>query len=251
MSDNLFDSPKITLAWAKHHLNNFHTKLANISSDNHRTDIIEKNADGLTEAHKIKLDKKLFDDLACIAFDFTNNLRSVLDQMAFQIGRRHIGKDPSAAKFPFVTDGAHLSNHVKGACKDLPPEIRALFVSFKPYKTGNPALWALNEIANSTKHFALIPVVIDPVYIGVHVGKASALFTQRWDHEKYEMTVLNAPIGFKLQDKTAISFNVRFNHREPVIAHKLAVPFLNTMLGIVESILLSTEAECRRINSCA
>jgi hypothetical protein len=244
---DLFESPKRTLAWAKHHLNNFHTKLAQIPTENHRTDVIEKNPDGVTEAHKIKLDKELFGDLACIAFDFTNNLRSVLDQMAFQIGRRHIGRDPSAAKFPFVTNAADLANHVKGACKHLPPEIRALFVSFKPYKTGNPALWAINEIANSTKHFALIPVIIDPLYIGVHVGKKSALFTQRWDNKKYEMKIVDAPIGFKFQDKTTISFNVRFDHREPAIAHKLAVPFLDSMPGIVEGILLATEAECRLI----
>src|SRR5664280_557339 len=156
MSNDPFESPRRTLDWAKHHLNNFRAKLVQIPTEDYRTDIIEKNPDGLTEAHKIKLNKELFGDLACIVFDFTNNLRSVLDQMAFQIGRLHIGRDPSAAKFPFTTDASDLPNHVKGACKHLPPEIKVLFVSFKPYRAGNTSLWAINEIANSTKHIALI-----------------------------------------------------------------------------------------------
>src|SRR5271157_2161046 len=86
-----FESPKRTLAWAKHRLNNFHAKLAQITSDNGRAYIIEPNLNGVPEAHKIKFDRELFGDLACIAFDFTNNLRSVLDQMNVRRGSRRGG----------------------------------------------------------------------------------------------------------------------------------------------------------------
>jgi hypothetical protein len=165
-----FESPKRTLAWAKGHIDDFHTKVAEIASDKHWTYIVEINLDGRTEAHKIKLNRELFGDLACIAFDATNNLRSVLDQLAFQIARLHTGGDsPRSAAFPFASDAAKLANKIKGACKDLPPEIKTLFEAFQPYKTGDKALWAINEIANSTKHFALIPTKVDPTFLPLHV----------------------------------------------------------------------------------
>jgi hypothetical protein len=40
-----------------------------------------------------------------------------------------------------------VRNNAKGGCKDLPAEITMLFEGFKPYKGGNNALRALNEIA--------------------------------------------------------------------------------------------------------
>jgi hypothetical protein len=133
-----FDSPKRTLAWAKRHLNSFNTILSQIATDNDGRYVIEPNPDGVTESHKVKLADE-FSDLACIIFDFTNNLRSVLDQAAFQIARIHTGSDvPKSASFPFCSDATKLASKIKGGCKDLPPEITALFETFKPYKAGNP-----------------------------------------------------------------------------------------------------------------
>ena len=153
------DSPKRTLARAKHHTNDFRIKVAEIASDKHWTDIVETNLDGRTEAHKIKLDRELLDDLACVAFDATNNLRSVLDQMAFQIARLHTGNDnPKSAAFPFALNATKLADRIKGACKDLPPEIKTLFETFQPHKTGDKTLWAINEIANSESTSPLFPL---------------------------------------------------------------------------------------------
>jgi hypothetical protein len=245
-----FDSPKRTLAWAKHHIKNFHTKVAEIASDKHWTYIVETNLDGRTEAHKIKLNRELFSDLAFIAFDATNNLRSVLDQMAFQIARLHTGNDnPKSAAFPFALDAAKLADKIKGSCKDLPPEIKTLFKAFQPYKTGDKTVWAINEIANSAKHFAIIPTKIDPTFIRlhVHVDRKSAAFTSRWDDAKYELKIFNAPIGYQGQHKVTLTIHVSFDHREPAIGHHLAPRLLDAMSGGVERILVATEAECRRI----
>jgi hypothetical protein len=245
-----FESPKRTLAWAKHHINDFRIKVAEIASDKHWAYIVETNLDGRTEAHKIKLDRDLFGALACVAFDATNNLRSVLDQMAFQIARLHTGNDnPKSAAFPFAADAGKLAIKAKGVCKDLPPEIKALFIGFQPYKTGDKTLWAINEIANSAKHFALIPTRIDPTFIRlhVHVGGKSAAFTSLWDDAKYEMKIFDAPLGYERQDKVTMTIHVSFDHREPAIAHHLAPRLLDAMSGIIERILMATEAECRRI----
>jgi hypothetical protein len=248
MSD-LFASPKITLAWAKRHLYNFNTILSQIATDNDGRYVIEPNPDGVTEAHKVKLADE-FNDLTCIIFDFTNNLRSVLDQTAFQVARLHTGRDdPKYASFPFCSDASTLAAKVKGVCKDLPTEIRSLFETFKPYKAGNPALWAINEIANSAKHFELVAAIVDPNFVRLHthVGGKSAAFVSSWDDEKKELKIFNARLGFQRQSNVTISLKIRLNHVAPEISHRLAAPFLNTMPGIVESILLSTEAECRRL----
>jgi hypothetical protein len=107
MSDP-FASPKQTLAWAKRHLNS-NAILAQIATDNDRRYVIEKNPDGVTEPHKIELAEE-FVDLTCIIFDFTNNLRSVLDQTAFRVARLHTGRDdPKHASFPFCSDAAALA----------------------------------------------------------------------------------------------------------------------------------------------
>lgn len=57
-----------------------------------------------------------------------------------------------------LSDSAeNLEKVIRGRCSDVPPEIIAIVRSFKPYKDGDFALWALNKLAN-TKHTYLMPI---------------------------------------------------------------------------------------------
>jgi len=156
---DLFASPKNMLRRAKYHINDLNTQISAFMHDKPWSHVIEKDVDGITDLHKVKFNKRLSDDLPGIVFDAANNLRPVLDQMAFAIAVVHTGKiNPTSAKFPFGPTESKMLNNANGGCKDLPPVIQALFEGFRPYKRGNDALWALNELANTPKHKILIPL---------------------------------------------------------------------------------------------
>jgi hypothetical protein len=247
MSNDLFYSARLTLKRAKHHIGDFHAKINGIPNDAHFSYIIEPNLDGVTETHKIKIAKEFFGDLSCILFDIANNLRSALDQMAYQIGLAHIGKPPKSAKFPFGPTKEDMLNNSKGGCKELPDEIRLLFESFEPYKGWNSTLWTMNEIANSAKHIGLIPIGVDGDYIGIKVGGCIWMDSKGWDAEKYELKISQSPLGTKPHHEVVPAFDISFDHPDPTIRNKLPLPFLDSLPSIFDSILVRTEAECRRI----
>src|SRR5436190_12345909 len=156
---DIFSSPRQMLRNAKRHLANLEIEINRFGEEKPWAYVIEDDPDTPTKIHKVKFTKQLSEFLPGIVFDCANNLRPVLDQTAFAIAVRHTRNSrPKSAKFPFGPDELHMLNNLSGGCKDLPTEIRDLFKSFKPYKGGNNALWALNELCNVPKHMLLYPV---------------------------------------------------------------------------------------------
>jgi hypothetical protein len=158
---DLFSSSKLMMCRARHHIGDLANQINAFMDGKPWTHLVENNVDGTKNLHKIKFTKRLPEDTSCMVFDAANNIRSVLDQMAFAIAVKHTGIiKPKSAKFPFGPTEFDMLNNSKGACKDLPPEISSLFESFRPYKGGNNLLWALNELANTPKHETIVPVGI-------------------------------------------------------------------------------------------
>src|ERR1700730_12081805 len=75
--------------------------------------------------------------LPCVLFDAVNNLRAVLDQTGYSSAIASKRPSFKAVKFPFGPCEQDFLNNLAGGCKDLPPEIRALFKEFKAYKGEN------------------------------------------------------------------------------------------------------------------
>jgi len=153
-----------------------------------------------------------------------------------------------------------MLNNAKGACKDLPAEITSLLISFKPYKGGNNALWAMNELCNSPKHKLLYPVslaggqtIITPT--GNRRFDLSPdgqferfeFFPPRWDRDKNELILGYMPSRLKFKGDFDVTFTVALDDVDEVVRGQHPVGVLRAMAGEVERVLMTTEAECRRI----
>lgn len=249
---NIFKSPRTMVGRAKHHLADLEAQINAFAKDKPWTQVVETDLDGIGQILKVKFTKRLSDDLPHIIFDCVNNLRPALDQAAFGIAVKHTGNaNPKSAKFPFGPTETDMLNNLAGAGKDLPTEIRELFKGFKPYKGGNNALWAMNELCNAPKH-----KIIYPVTIGGRIGMGGNAAISKpiilgggWDREKNEITLarITDPSGVDGQLNFNGTFAVALDDVDEVIRGQNPVAVLRTMVGEVERVLVATERECRRI----
>lgn len=248
-----FASPRQMLRRAKDHIEDLKTQINFFAHEKPWTIVTETEADGVTKLWKIKFTKAIADDLPNIIFDAANNMRAVLDQMAFAIGQRHTGIDkPKSAKFPFGPTEPNMLDNLAGGCKDLPSEIRDVFRGFKPYKGGNNPLWAMNELCNVPKHQMLYPVAIGSgtSYISTVsplIHGPWAVKRPIWDRETHEIKLARIGPQGQFEEYLNTSFAIVLDDVDDVIRGQQPVSVLNAMAGEVERVLMATEAECRRI----
>lgn len=248
-----FSSPKMTLANAKYHIGNLRAGLHAFVHDKPWSHIIEDNFELQKQLHKVRFNQPLAENLPNIVFDAANNLRSVLDQCGYAAASANGIKQPKRAFFPIADDDAGLRDVIgRKRCKDLPPEILALFCGFKPYKGGNDAIWALNRLANTKKHAILIPIGFTgfalaggKMQFGNVDGGAEIGFT--WDPLENEITFMKAGINAKIEYDTNFTVSIGFDGSQEVIGGQPPIPVLDTMCREVERVLMATEAECRRM----
>ncbi len=222
------------------------------------TYFIDKESQPGQDIYKTRFTEPLPNMLPCILFDAVNNLRAVLDQSGYASALARRQKPaPKNTAFPFGDDPAGLDNAVFGykVCKDCPPEITALFLSFCPYKGGNDPLWALNKLCNTQKHCTLVPFAIANAsatfYSEIDHGGSisyvtSPLSTYGWNAAKREMTLMSMPPGKQADIRGSFSFSVAIDGVETVGGKATSI-VLDAMSRIVESVLVATEAECRSL----
>jgi len=252
---DVFHSPRLTLVRAHHHIADFERAIAKFKNDQPWAYIVDKESNPAEHIHKIKFERKLPDELPCILFDATNNLRAVLDQCGYAAAVA-AGRPTDHIAFPFSNSGVNFVNVVAGRCKDLPTQIRSLFEGFKGYKGGNNILWALNEIANAKKHLALIPLTIGgataTVYLDVqHSGGNTTIRNFQndalgWDAAKNEMILAFTPPLSSSNIRGHFTFDVAIEGIE-IIRGQPLIRVLNEMSDIVKDVLVRTEAKCRRL----
>jgi hypothetical protein len=252
---DLFYSPHMTLVRAQHHIRDFNKSVEDFINSKPWTPFVDKKSQPGKDICKIKFTSQLPNILPCILFDAVSNLRAVLDQAGYAAAFASGKPEAKATSFPFGDDLAGLENNIKGrkVCKDIPTEIVTLFRGFKPYKGGDNTLWALNKLCNAKKHCALVPAQISNVS-GVLVresywqGSGGSFISPSgvWDAQKHELTLTIIQSGTTLKMESHFIFAVAIQGIE-VLKSAHAPHVLNAMSGIVERVLLATEAECRRL----
>ena len=244
----LLESPKRRLARAKANISRLEKRIATFFKRKPGDYIREVNPQGMT-VHAFKFHRKIPDSWADVAVEAIEALRSSLDQCGYAVAMRAGVAEPKNAYFPFGDSVIDLDANVKGRCKDLPPDISALFRSFEPHEGGNYTLWALNKLCNANKHRLLMPVGIHSG--GMMVNKAIMsggvrIIAPFFDREKNQIVFAMVDPGGQLQYDVQLSFNVSFDEFNGVAAGP-AVGILNAIAGEVDRVLRATEAECGRI----
>lgn len=104
--------------------------------------------------------KPVPDDISLIIGDSIHNLRSALDFIAYEIVNS-AGINASDVHFPFRETREELIRAIdEGKIKRASGKAADfIFDTIKPYKAGDPFIWALNKLANIDKHRLLIATI--------------------------------------------------------------------------------------------
>jgi hypothetical protein len=254
---DVFYSSRLTLVHAQQHIQNFNVLVNDFVDGQPWAQVTETDSDTGEHIHKIKFTRQLPQMLPCILFDIANSLRATLDQAGYASALASGSTKLEKTNFPFADSLINLNNNIDGprnVCRDLPQTVTALFRGFKPYKGGNDPLWALNKLCNTKKHCSLVPLGIERTMIlyrtatiGNSVeGLSLANDSRRWNSEKNEITLFKAPPGMTPKVDAEVTFNIAIDGIDTIAGEQVA-HVLHSMSGIVERILLATEAECRRL----
>jgi hypothetical protein len=248
-----FREAKRRIARAKEHIDNLKTEIETFLDAHPYARIVEPHADGFNEAYKIKLTSPVPDQLGDLTVEIAEGLRAALDKAGFAAAVASGNQRLKGTYFPIADSPEQLETDVigRGRCKDLPPEILNLFRSFKPYKNGNFAVWAVNLIANGSKHR-----ILNAVGIGVGGGAirnffnpgytAILKFPPVWDSEHDEMLLFVVGRGSQVKYEFELAMTVALSPIDPG-GHIPATEHLRIICGEVEKIVLATEAETARL----
>ena len=253
-----FYSAKRRLGRAKKHILDLKEAMSAFMDSHPYTVVVEPDTDGVTKLHKVKLVKPFPEDMSDIACDALDSMRSSLDHAAYGAAVAGGVASPQYAYFPFSNSPEKWADRAKGLCKDIHADITALFCSFKPYKGGNDPLWALNDIRGSNQHALLAPLGTASVHVSlkemtmVAPKDGSVTFTaplwtpSSWDSSKNEMILAKVDPGGTLKYQFELTPFIAFGD-VPCFAGEPVGGVLKHLFGVVQSILMATEAECRRL----
>jgi hypothetical protein len=247
-----FRSAKRRIVRAQDHFHDLERQWEAFVEKNPYAKVVESNADGTREIHKIKLMRELPESLGDLVSDAADALRSALDLACYAVARAFKGGDPKCTHFPFADTVQGIEHTLtKGRSKDIPPDIAAFLRTLKPYKGGNDRLWALNRIRNTSQHKLITPVGLLAGDVGLLVIENVELprFPPEWDSEKNEMVLFATLPGMSETDykfDVQIRLTIAFGEVE-IIAGEPVFEAFPWYIRTVEQIVAKIESESRRI----
>ena len=221
--------------------------LAFFSSDTHER-VAELDANGIYMLDKIKFKQRLPSRISKLTVSAIENLRAALDHGACAVVPKKLSNKTS---FPFGDTRREFLGHLKSKAKHVPPEIQSVFVRFKPYKRGNPPLWALNKICNTHKHRTIVQPGIDirkPQFVA-GPSLDAAIFRYRlpeWDRRKNEIIISRMVNYTTAHHDIDMSLGVAFGNVQ-VFRGRPVLSVLRYLARKVEAILWATEVEAKTI----
>jgi hypothetical protein len=250
-----FQSPKQRLGRAKHHIRNLERRFKTFFKKHPYIRAVEIHSDGVSKVHKVKMRRKLPNDLTDITYEALEALRSALDQTAYTIATLCNHPKPNTVYFPMTDNPAEFENTVNGRCKGFPPEIISLFCSFKAYPGGNDLLVALNQTRRQGFHRLIVPVGSAVVHAssrggwmvgGPDVRYPTYIPNLTWDSTKDEMIFGIVGPGGDFQYTFDFTFIVAFGEVEGLAGQSVVISLI-LMSREVERIISETERAARRI----
>ena len=248
-----FTNARTRINWAKKDIANFERSAKRFFRNAKPALVTEPDADGIHEFHKLRLGKKLPATLTQKTISACENLRAALDLLAVDVAR--LANIPAVRKihFPFCKTAADFKSRLNSpACKPLPDEIKTLFASYEPYAEGSDLLWAINELANTSKHADIVHVgfrsgvalpyleTSDNVHLPIEIMEGIR------DSAENEIVFAKTQLGLKWKYRLQMAFGISFG-RIQRIEGKEVYPNLGAMVEAVTIIVNETEAKCQSI----
>jgi hypothetical protein len=246
-----FHSAKVLLTMAEVHIGEFErVALAYVNGRPYTlfTEVDPKSGNTLFKAKIAHEPPKI---LSAHAFVILSCLRSSLDHAVYDSARILGGHPkPESTKFPFGPTRRQAKKDLEKKKSQVPPELARFLLKLKPYKRGNRALWAMNQLRNQKIHRTLSVMAIANRGIGFGVGHIGLLeafsVSSRWNSRKMELTYMAAAKAEDININIHIQPLVILGYGTP-LAGKPAVPALKQLLGVAVGIVLGIEAETPRL----
>jgi hypothetical protein len=249
-----FDSPKLTLKRAKHHIRDLKEVIKTFTNEHPWSYVIDSESQAPNNVHKIRFHTPPPASAASILFDAVNNLRASLDQIGYSAAIASGKIKPEGTKFLF---GDAAKNTSKRNSTDLPPEIEALFRSIEPYKGGSgQLLWAINRLCNTKKHCNLVPTMVTGAvatfraWVPDGTPAGSGLGGSNWMPNELELILMVVPPETDPDLSGNFSFTVSVDSVD-IIRDKPIVMVLEGAAATVADLLVSAEAICQRLGFLA
>lgn len=194
MQKEIFADPQRRLTRAKSHIESFQIGMRQYLGEKPYARVVETEPDTGNLIHKIVCTAPIPVELFDLATEIIEGLRAVLDKCGYAAAEATGSPKLKGTAFPIAETEQKLQTDIigRGRCRDLPQEILDVFLSFSPFKSGNFHIWALNQLANGSKHRVITPVgaATGNSFVGSFKcpGRCIyAAFPPYWDKDKNEM----------------------------------------------------------------
>jgi hypothetical protein len=253
-SPSAFESPRLTLKRAKHHIRDLKEAVQKFTYEQPWTYLIDAESRAPNVVHKMRFQKLPPADVACILFDAVNNLRAALDQIGYSAATASGKVKPRGTNFPFGKDkdGVEEVFQKNRARLTLPAEIMDLFRSVEPYEGGNgQLLWAINKLCNTKKHNTLVPTMVTGAvatfraWVPDGTPAGTGLGGSNWMPKERELILMVVPPDVDADLSGNFSFTVSVDSVD-LIRDKPIVMVLEGAAGSIADLLVSAEAICQR-----
>lgn len=170
----MFDSAKLKVEWAEHHIANFEDFLRSFSQRNSHGFTVAKDLEGGKQRVDINFGENPPPNFALIAADVIHNLRTALDQANWELRGIDGSTQDRYTKLPVADDRLGyegMCGGIKTPSGDLPDFFKDL--EFFKGGIGN-LIWSLHSLDVKDKHMFL-PIVISSLTVQMPVGKLQPL----------------------------------------------------------------------------
>ena len=169
------DSVWLKVVRAKEHLDFLHTETQRFLALKPCKVIVEKNFEKNLKDYRIdsrfEIKREPPAEWSAIVGDFTYNLRSALDHLAWQLALLVTTKPHRSTEFPIFNSTSAYQDRSSGAnrkLRDVLPASHSIIESLQPYHRGDwpevEHLWWLHEINRIDKHREIIPCFIQAAF---------------------------------------------------------------------------------------
>jgi hypothetical protein len=193
-----------------------------------------------------------FINIALLAGDALQNLRSSLDHLTWQLALLHTDgqiRFPKRVQFPIVDNPDDWAEVIgkRAAIAEIAAGHRAIIERFQPYHretVDGPLMGVLRDFSNTDKHQLLVPVMILPVDIDTQIGVAQDLITAGIFPRTSRVILM--PYGIELGapfmalgvPQRVIATDVRmYRDFRPTMAFSEGRPVLDTLDFISETVI--------------
>lgn len=251
---DIFMDPLRRVARAKKHITDLDAGIQDFLSQQPYSRVIETDPNTGYEIHKVKLTAPFPDALLDQAVEIAEGLRAALDKAGYASAVTLGNTRLKGTYFPIADTDPQIDTDIigRGRCSDLHSDILSLFRSFNPHKAGNPLIWALNQLANGSKHRILIPVGMSvgggvmPSFSNPGRGYIQMGFPPRWDTENDEMVLVTAEKTVQVQYQMSLEMFVEIRQMDG-LGRGPAQAIFSAMAAEVERVVMATKAETARI----